>query len=93
MNCGLLVRLKVAGNSMRFDTCIRNSSQNNNPCFICSLQIEVKLDIGTHFMYYFVFQIRDDYQKCHPCLINFDKLPENERMYNMSLAEETLKYA
>ncbi len=39
----------------------------------------------------YIFQRRDDRQKRHPCLTNFERLPGNERTYNLSLAYETLK--
>ena len=39
-----------------------------------------------------IFQRRDDRAKRHPCLTNFERLPGNERTYNLSLAHETLKY-
>jgi len=34
---------------------------------------------------------RDDYNKYHPCLTTFEKLPPNERSYNISLSHETLR--
>jgi len=34
---------------------------------------------------------RDDVDKIHPCIVQFDKLSSTEKQYNISLAEETLK--
>lgn len=34
---------------------------------------------------------RDDYERLHPYLTNFERLPANELAYNISLAHETLK--
>jgi len=34
---------------------------------------------------------RDDYEKYHPCLVPFDRLPGAERRYDIQLAENTLK--
>ncbi|GCB66000.1 hypothetical protein scyTo_0014941, partial [Scyliorhinus torazame] len=36
-------------------------------------------------------QVRDDNKRQHPCLVNFDKLPEQERNYNLQMSLETLK--
>ena len=40
-----------------------------------------------------LFQRRDDAAKIHTCIIHFDKLSPAEKQYNMSLAQETLRYA
>lgn len=37
-------------------------------------------------------EYRDDYDKLHPCLVPFDRLPEAERIYDVELAGNTLKY-
>lgn len=39
----------------------------------------------------FVPQIRDDNKRQHPCLVDFSKLPETERNYNLQMSTETLK--
>lgn len=36
-------------------------------------------------------QIRDDNKRQHPCLVDFSKLPETERNYNLQMSSETLK--
>lgn len=36
-------------------------------------------------------QIRDDNKRQHPCLVDFSKLPETERNYNLQMSTETLK--
>ncbi|KAG5262307.1 hypothetical protein AALO_G00273740 [Alosa alosa] len=35
--------------------------------------------------------IRDDNKRQHPCLVEFSKLPEQERSYNLQMSVETLK--
>ncbi|KAI3364879.1 hypothetical protein L3Q82_001062 [Scortum barcoo] len=36
-------------------------------------------------------QVRDDNKRQHPCLVEFSKLPEQERSYNLQMSLETLK--
>nr|XP_023832657.1 ryanodine receptor 3 [Salvelinus alpinus] len=36
-------------------------------------------------------QVRDDNKRQHPCLVDFTKLPETERNYNLQMSSETLK--
>lgn len=36
-------------------------------------------------------QQRDDKNKKHPCLVDYDDLPENEKEYDRSTAVETIK--
>lgn len=36
-------------------------------------------------------QIRDDNKRHHPCLVEFSKLPETEKNYNLQMSTETLK--
>uniref|UniRef100_X1Z8I7 Ryanodine receptor n=1 Tax=Capitella teleta TaxID=283909 RepID=X1Z8I7_CAPTE len=36
-------------------------------------------------------EVRDDARKWHPCLVPFDRLPPQERAYNLTLAYETLR--
>lgn len=36
-------------------------------------------------------QVRDDNKRQHPCLVDFTKLPETERNYNVQMSSETLK--
>lgn len=36
-------------------------------------------------------QVRDDNKRQHPCLVDFVKLPETERNYNLQMSSETLK--
>uniref|UniRef100_H3CF57 Ryanodine receptor 3 n=1 Tax=Tetraodon nigroviridis TaxID=99883 RepID=H3CF57_TETNG len=36
-------------------------------------------------------KIRDDNKRQHPCLVDFSKLPETERNYNLQMSSETLK--
>ncbi|TSO67486.1 Ryanodine receptor 3 [Bagarius yarrelli] len=36
-------------------------------------------------------KIRDDNKRHHPCLVDFSKLPETERNYNLQMSTETLK--
>lgn len=38
------------------------------------------------------FQVRDDNKRQHPCLVEFSKLPEQERNYNLQMSLETLKW-
>lgn len=38
-----------------------------------------------------LLQIRDDNKRQHPCLVDFSKLPETERNYNLQMSTETLK--
>lgn len=38
-----------------------------------------------------LFQVRDDNKRQHPCLVEFSKLPEQERNYNLQMSLETLK--
>ncbi|OBS69240.1 hypothetical protein A6R68_02219, partial [Neotoma lepida] len=35
--------------------------------------------------------VRDDNKRQHPCLVEFCKLPEQERNYNLQMSLETLK--
>ena len=35
--------------------------------------------------------VRDDAKKLHPCLVPYDDLPENEKAYDRSTSQETLK--
>lgn len=37
-------------------------------------------------------QFRDDNKKLHPCLVDFQSLPEPERNYNLQMSGETLKW-
>lgn len=37
-------------------------------------------------------KFRDDNKKLHPCLVDFQSLPEPEKNYNLAMAGETLKY-
>ncbi|CAM4642062.1 unnamed protein product [Leuciscus chuanchicus] len=39
----------------------------------------------------FVPQIREDNKRQHPCLVDFSKLPETEKNYNLQMSTETLK--
>lgn len=41
---------------------------------------------------FFFSQIRDDNKRQHPCLVDFSKLPETEKNYNLQMSTETLKY-
>ncbi|XP_033847359.1 ryanodine receptor 3 [Periophthalmus magnuspinnatus] len=36
-------------------------------------------------------KVRDDNKRQHPCLVDFSKLPETERNYNLQMSSETLK--
>uniref|UniRef100_A0A8D0CRI0 Ryanodine receptor 3 n=1 Tax=Sander lucioperca TaxID=283035 RepID=A0A8D0CRI0_SANLU len=36
-------------------------------------------------------KVRDDNKRQHPCLVDFSKLPETERNYNVQMSSETLK--
>ncbi|XP_028294205.1 ryanodine receptor 3 isoform X6 [Gouania willdenowi] len=36
-------------------------------------------------------KIRDDNKRHHPCLVDFSKLPETEKNYNLQMSSETLK--
>ncbi|XP_047184844.1 ryanodine receptor 3 isoform X2 [Scophthalmus maximus] len=36
-------------------------------------------------------KVRDDNKRQHPCLVDFAKLPETERNYNLQMSSETLK--
>ncbi|XP_020570403.2 ryanodine receptor 3 isoform X4 [Oryzias latipes] len=36
-------------------------------------------------------KVRDDNKRQHPCLVDFPKLPETERNYNLQMSSETLK--
>uniref|UniRef100_A0A914R472 Ryanodine receptor Ryr domain-containing protein n=1 Tax=Parascaris equorum TaxID=6256 RepID=A0A914R472_PAREQ len=37
-------------------------------------------------------ETRDENQRQHPCLTSFDRLPTNEKNYNINLAVDTMKY-
>lgn len=39
----------------------------------------------------FLLQFRDDNKKLHPCLVDFQSLPEPEKNYNLQMSGETLK--
>lgn len=39
----------------------------------------------------FMMQVRDDNKRQHPCLVEFSRLPEQERSYNLQMSQETLK--
>lgn len=39
----------------------------------------------------FLCQFRDDNKKLHPCLVDFQSLPEPEKNYNLAMSGETLK--
>lgn len=43
------------------------------------------------YLFSFFFQVRDDNKRQHPCLVDFAKLPETERNYNLQMSSETLK--
>uniref|UniRef100_A0A3B1K1U7 Ryanodine receptor 2 n=1 Tax=Astyanax mexicanus TaxID=7994 RepID=A0A3B1K1U7_ASTMX len=53
---------------------------------IHELWVMNKIDLG--WMY---GAIRDDNKRQHPCLVEFSKLPEQERSYNLQMSLETLK--
>ncbi len=36
-------------------------------------------------------ETRDDARKKHPCLLQYDELPESEKLYDRNAATETLK--
>ena len=36
-------------------------------------------------------EVRDDQKKKHPCLIPYEELPENEKLYDRNTSQETLK--
>ncbi len=38
-----------------------------------------------------LFQFRDDNMKLHPCLVDFQSLPDPEKNYNLAMSGETLK--
>ncbi|CAL9692587.1 unnamed protein product [Knipowitschia caucasica] len=45
-----------------------------------------KIELGWTFG-----KVRDDNKRQHPCLVDFSKLPETERNYNLQMSSETLK--
>ncbi|XP_072481376.1 ryanodine receptor 3 isoform X5 [Notamacropus eugenii] len=45
-----------------------------------------KIELGWTFG-----KIRDDNKRLHPCLVEFSKLPETEKNYNLQMSTETLK--
>ncbi|KHN75295.1 Ryanodine receptor 44F [Toxocara canis] len=45
-----------------------------------------KIELGWTFG-----EVRDEIQRQHPCLTSFDRLPTNEKNYNINLAIDTLK--
>uniref|UniRef100_A0A3Q3WQW7 Uncharacterized protein n=2 Tax=Mola mola TaxID=94237 RepID=A0A3Q3WQW7_MOLML len=45
-----------------------------------------KIELGWTFG-----KIRDDNKRQHPCLVDFAKLPETERNYNLQMSSETIK--
>ncbi|XP_077366254.1 ryanodine receptor 3 [Festucalex cinctus] len=45
-----------------------------------------KIELGWTFG-----KVRDDNKRQHPCLVDFAKLPETERNYNLQMSSETLK--
>ncbi|ERE72087.1 ryanodine receptor [Cricetulus griseus] len=46
-----------------------------------------KIELGWTFG-----KIRDDNKRQHPCLVEFSKLPETEKNYNLQMSTETLNY-
>ena len=36
-------------------------------------------------------QMRDDHKKQNPCLVEFSRLPEQERTFNLTMSLETLR--
>ncbi|KAA3679890.1 ryanodine receptor 2 [Paragonimus westermani] len=55
-------------------------------CAKCSVLKESRLHTNENR-----FTRRDDQQKLHPCLTTFNKLPNQDRQYNVTLAYETLR--
>ena len=43
--------------------------------------------IGT----FFYIKFRDDNKKLHPCLVDFQSLPEPEKNYNLAMSENQLQ--
>lgn len=56
----------------------------------------MKIIVLVHFQFMVAIhlpsQFRDDNKKLHPCLVDFQSLPEPERNYNLQMSGETLKY-
>uniref|UniRef100_A0A8C7JSK1 Ryanodine receptor 2 n=1 Tax=Oncorhynchus kisutch TaxID=8019 RepID=A0A8C7JSK1_ONCKI len=53
---------------------------------IHELWVMNKIDLGWTYG-----AVRDDNKRQHPCLVEFSKLPEQERSYNLQMSLETLK--
>ncbi|KAM7371310.1 hypothetical protein PAMP_010791 [Pampus punctatissimus] len=53
---------------------------------IHELWVMNKIELGWTFG-----AVRDDNKRQHPCLVEFSKLPEQERSYNLQMSLETLK--
>ncbi|XP_028826293.1 ryanodine receptor 2 isoform X5 [Denticeps clupeoides] len=53
---------------------------------IHELWVMNKIDLGWTYG-----TVRDDNKRQHPCLVEFSKLPEQERSYNLQMSQETLK--
>lgn len=63
-------------------------SVHSTGCLYC-LQWKANLYIGDLHNSHFKF--RDDNKKLHPCLVDFQSLPEPEKNYNLAMSGETLK--
>lgn len=50
-----------------------------------------KASLYTDNLHTWLFQFRDDNKKLHPCLVDFQSLPEPEKNYNLAMSGETLK--
>lgn len=69
--------------------------KNNNlvNCFSCNTTAKiVPENIEAITCRHLPSQFRDDNKKLHPCLVDFQSLPEPERNYNLQMSGETLKY-
>lgn len=55
--------------------------------YFCCLQY----NLYTYNLLTWLFQFRDDNKKLHPCLVDFQSLPEPEKNYNLAMSGETLK--
>ncbi|KAG1945378.1 ryanodine receptor [Pimephales promelas] len=53
---------------------------------IHELWVMNKIDLGWTYG-----AVRDDNKRQHPCLVEFSRLPEQERSYNLQMSQETLK--
>lgn len=58
---------------------------------IFTVQSKTLTNLCTRDLHNSRFKFRDDNKKLHPCLVDFQSLPEPEKNYNLAMSGETLK--